>query len=128
VAVQHRSSQDAESVFPTVQTNRASIDGPFAATASQQDGIFTKMDLMIFTKKRVQSGDAHLALALLVGLLFMTAMMVCGTLKNRPLYLLPFFCFQVFDFVLACLTAAGHYTWLPNLTRYYSRSSGYAVP
>jgi len=56
-----------------------------------------------------------LALALVFGLLFITLLMVYGSIKSRPVYLLPFFCFQVFDFILACLTAVGHYTWLPNI-------------
>jgi len=101
--------------LPTVQSVRTVDDWPSSVTSSPNTAILSKMDVMIFTRKRVQSGDAHLALALLIGLLFITAMMVCGVLKGRPLYLLPFFCFQVFDFVLSCLTAAGHYTWLPNL-------------
>jgi lysosomal-associated transmembrane protein len=74
-----------------------------------------KSDVMIFTRKRLQNGDAHLALALLVGLFFITSMLLHGVAKNRPGYLLPFFCFQVFDLILSCLTAVGHYTWLPNL-------------
>jgi len=76
---------------------------------------YSKSDMMVFTRKRLQNGDAHLALALLVGLFFITAMLLHGVAKNRPGYLLPFFCFQVFDLMLSCLTAVGHYTWLPNL-------------
>jgi len=72
-------------------------------------------DVVMFTKKRLQNGDAHLALALLTGLFVITLMLIHGVIKNRPGYLLPFFCFQVFDLVLSCMTAVGHYTWLPNL-------------
>jgi len=87
-----------------------------SAQAMDSDRFFyTKSDVMIFTRKRLQNGDAHLALALLVGLFFITAMLLHGVAKNRPGYLLPFFCFQVFDLMLSCLTAVGHYTWLPNV-------------
>lgn len=87
-----------------------------SALPVEDDRFFnSKSDVMIFTRKRLQNGDAHLALALLVGLFFITAMLLHGVSKNRPGYLLPFFCFQVFDLMLSCLTAVGHYTWLPNL-------------
>jgi hypothetical protein len=43
--------------------------------------------------------------------------MVYGAIKRRPVHLLPFFCFQVFDLIIACLTAVGHYTWLPSIQR-----------
>ncbi|KRZ86437.1 Lysosomal-associated transmembrane protein 4A [Trichinella sp. T8] len=59
--------------------------------------------------------DAHLAIALVFGLMFITSMMIYGIFKGRPLYLIPFFCFQVFDLILSCLTAVGHYTWMPSV-------------
>jgi lysosomal-associated transmembrane protein len=90
-----------------------------------QDGFFyTKADMLLFTRKRLQSGDVHLALALVFGLVFITALLVYGAVMGRPVYLLPFFCFQVFDFILACLTAIGHYTYLPNMRDIIASSPG----
>jgi len=65
--------------------------------------------------RRFRDGDAHLALALVLGMITVTLLLIYGVTKRRPIYLLPFFCYQVFDFVLACLTAVGHYQWLPQI-------------
>ena len=35
--------------------------------------------------------------------------------QNRPGYLLPFFCIQVFDFCLSCLTVVGYFSYAPNI-------------
>lgn len=46
-------------ILPTVQSSRVVIDGP-SATSSHQSGFLSKMDVMVFTKKRVQSGKIFL--------------------------------------------------------------------
>uniref|UniRef100_A0A914UTB3 Lysosomal-associated transmembrane protein 4A n=1 Tax=Plectus sambesii TaxID=2011161 RepID=A0A914UTB3_9BILA len=81
------------------------------------EGIHLRKEMLAFTRYRVESGDAHLALALVVGLLLITLQMVYGGIKRRPVHLLPFFCFQVFDLIITCLTAVGHYSWLPSIHR-----------
>jgi lysosomal-associated transmembrane protein len=101
--------------LPTPLPRRRFSNDNVEENAKMQKSFYTKNEMMFFTQKRIQSGDAHLALALILGLFSITAMLIYGAAKSRPVYLLPFFCFQVFDFVLACLTALGHYTWLPNL-------------
>jgi len=74
-----------------------------------------KSDLVVFSRRKIDSGDAHVALALVFGLAVLTFMMIYGAVKERPLYILPFFCIQVFDFIVSCLTAVGHYNWLPSV-------------
>uniref|UniRef100_A0A1B6LJD2 Lysosomal-associated transmembrane protein 4A n=1 Tax=Graphocephala atropunctata TaxID=36148 RepID=A0A1B6LJD2_9HEMI len=44
-----------------------------------------------------------------------TALMVYGAIKGKPIYLLPFFCLQVFDFCLSSLTAVGFLMYMPNV-------------
>ncbi|KHJ44026.1 golgi 4-transmembrane spanning transporter [Trichuris suis] len=77
--------------------------------------VIARDQLIAMARRRLQTGDANLAIALLFGLLFITGMMIYGVVKIRPLYLIPFFCFQIFDFILSCLTAVGHYVWMPNV-------------
>ena len=40
-----------------------------------------------------------------------TAMMVQGAWQGRSSYILPFFCLQIFDFVISCLTVAGFFSY-----------------
>lgn len=35
--------------------------------------------------------------------------------QNRPGYILPFFCLQVFDFSLSCLSIVGYLSYSPNI-------------
>jgi len=64
-----------------------------------------------------------------------TCMLLCGALKHRAGYLLPFFCLQLFDFVLSCLTAINWFTaypdgddshWLNSITEQYG-GDGYNI-
>ncbi|KRX63310.1 Lysosomal-associated transmembrane protein 4A, partial [Trichinella sp. T9] len=75
----------------------------------------SRAEVLVITRRRLRPADAHLAIALVFGLMFITSMMIYGIFKGRPLYLIPFFCFQVFDLILSCLTAVGHYTWMPSV-------------
>ncbi|XP_071440284.1 lysosomal-associated transmembrane protein 4A isoform X2 [Hetaerina americana] len=46
-----------------------------------------------------------------------TLLMIYGAMRNKPSYLMPFFCLQVFDFCIACLTAVGYLCYLPDIRR-----------
>ena len=45
---------------------------------------------------------------------FFRFIIVC-MLQSRPGYLIPFFCLQVFDFCLTCLTVVGYMSYAPNV-------------
>ncbi|KAG8235267.1 hypothetical protein J437_LFUL014267 [Ladona fulva] len=62
-----------------------------------------------------------------------TILMVYGAVRNKPSYLMPFFCLQVFDFCIAwggsgkilkegSLTAVGYLCYLPDLSRLIAES------
>ena len=38
--------------------------------------------------------------------------------QGQPGYLMPFFCLQVFDFCLTCLTIVGYFSYVPNIKRW----------
>uniref|UniRef100_A0A1B6GB80 Lysosomal-associated transmembrane protein 4A n=1 Tax=Cuerna arida TaxID=1464854 RepID=A0A1B6GB80_9HEMI len=44
-----------------------------------------------------------------------TLLMVYGAIKGKPVYLLPFFCLQVFDFCISSLSAVGFLLYMPNM-------------
>ncbi|XP_074642820.1 lysosomal-associated transmembrane protein 4A-like [Tubulanus polymorphus] len=44
-----------------------------------------------------------------------TVMLVYGTLRGRPGYLMPFFCLQVFDFCITCLSVVCYFSYMPNI-------------
>ena len=57
-------------------------------------------------------------------MLLITLSLIIGIVHRRPVYMLPFFCYQVFDFIISCLTAIGHYHWLPHLQHQLERQVG----
>ena len=63
---------------------------------------------------------AHLSLRLLLclflsGRLRQILLFLLILLQSRPGYLIPFFCLQVFDFCLSCLTVVGYMSYAPNV-------------
>ncbi|KAL5287254.1 LAPTM4A.2 family protein [Megaselia abdita] len=46
-----------------------------------------------------------------------TLMMIYGAIKGKPSHLLPFFCLQLFDFVITTLTATGYLCYLQAMPR-----------
>lgn len=59
--------------------------------------------------------DMCLAFVLTLCSLTLIIFLLYGTIKNRPGYLMPFFCLQVFDFCLSCLSVVGYFSYAPNI-------------
>ncbi|CAG5115992.1 unnamed protein product [Candidula unifasciata] len=47
-----------------------------------------------------------------------TLALIYGIARNLASYLMPFFCLQVFDFCLSCLTVVGCFTYAPNIKQW----------
>jgi len=72
---------------------------------------------MFMNDRRWSSGveDKFLGLLITMGSFVLTIMLVYGAVKGRPGYLMPFFCLQVFDFCISCLTVVGYFSYIPDL-------------
>ncbi|XP_075220590.1 lysosomal-associated transmembrane protein 4A isoform X2 [Lycorma delicatula] len=61
--------------------------------------------------------DLNVGVVVLFCTFAITLLMVFGAIRGKPLYLMPFFCLQVFDFCIASLTAIGYVCYLPDVHR-----------
>ncbi|XP_055885000.1 lysosomal-associated transmembrane protein 4A-like [Biomphalaria glabrata] len=60
--------------------------------------------------------------------LISTVALVYGVARNLASYLMPFFCLQVFDFCLSCLTVVGCFTYAPNVKKWMEDQGLQNVP
>lgn len=68
-----------------------------------------------FQKKQWNSDDRSVGVLISVCTLVLTLMLIYGALKGRPGYLMPFFCLQVFDFCITCLSVVAYFSYMPNV-------------
>ncbi|XP_019617865.1 PREDICTED: lysosomal-associated transmembrane protein 4A-like [Branchiostoma belcheri] len=69
-----------------------------------------------------RGSDNCVALAITFFTFTMTLLMLYGAIKHRAGYLLPFFCIQVFDFTVGCLTAIGFVSYMPNIRTFMEQN------
>lgn len=70
----------------------------------------------------IRDEDLHVALAITVCTGVVTLLLLYGTIWGQPTYLMPFFCLQVFDFVLSALTVVGYFSYMPDVRRLVASS------
>jgi len=59
--------------------------------------------------------DKFVGMLLTMGSFFVTILLIYGAIKGEQGYLMPFFCLQVFDFCISCLTIAGYCSYMPDV-------------
>ncbi|XP_076364885.1 lysosomal-associated transmembrane protein 4A-like isoform X1 [Tachypleus tridentatus] len=58
--------------------------------------------------------DVHVAMAVTLCTGLITSLMVYGAVRGCPSCLMPFFCLQVFDFMISALSVIGYFSYMPN--------------
>lgn len=62
--------------------------------------------------------DKAVGAAVTASSLAITVMLIYGTARGRPGYILPFFCLQAFDFCISCLTVVGYLSYMPDIKQW----------
>ncbi|CAN8002146.1 unnamed protein product [Ixodes hexagonus] len=70
----------------------------------------------------IRDQDVHVALAITLCTGIITLLLLYGTIWGHPNYLMPFFCLQVFDFILSALTVVGYFSYMPDVRRLVASS------
>ncbi|XP_055644542.1 lysosomal-associated transmembrane protein 4B isoform X2 [Toxorhynchites rutilus septentrionalis] len=95
---------------PILPTPLSKVDPPYAYRDNfQQTGFHNDVDM---------SGSGLVFLCMIA----VTLMLIYGAVKGKPSHLLPFFCLQIFDFVIATLTAAGHLCYIRSMHLWITES------
>ncbi|XP_064487232.1 lysosomal-associated transmembrane protein 4A-like isoform X2 [Ornithodoros turicata] len=70
----------------------------------------------------IRDQDVHVALAITFCTGIITLLLLYGAIWGHANYLMPFFCLQVFDFILSTLTVVGYFSYLPDVRRLVENS------
>jgi len=68
--------------------------------------------------KPATAEDKAVGVAVTASSLAITVMLIYGTARGRPGYILPFFCLQAFDFCISCLTVVGYLSYMPDIKQW----------
>lgn len=71
-----------------------------------------------WVQRRWTSEDKFVGLLFTISYFVITIMLIYGAAKGRAGYLMPFFCMQVFDFCLTCLSVVSYFSYIPNMKRW----------
>jgi len=68
--------------------------------------------------KPATAEDKAVGVAVAASSLAITIMLIYGTARGRPGYIMPFFCLQAFDFCISCLTVVGYLSYMPDIKQW----------
>jgi len=68
--------------------------------------------------KPTTAEDKAVGVAVACSSLAITIMLIYGTARGRPGYIMPFFCLQAFDFCISCLTVVGYLSYMPDIKQW----------
>jgi len=76
------------------------------------------------SKNTWTSEDKFMGMLITLTSFLITCMLVYGALRGKAGYLMPFFCLQVFDFCITCLTIVGYFSYTPNMKVWVAQQDG----
>lgn len=74
--------------------------------------------------RQPNSQDNFFGFLFLSGMIAVSSMLVYGAIVGRPGYLMPFFCIQVFNFCMTCLSGIGYFSYIPNIKQWIEAQPG----
>ncbi|XP_067126230.1 lysosomal-associated transmembrane protein 4A isoform X2 [Centruroides vittatus] len=70
-----------------------------------------------FGKENWQVEDVQVGIVITTCTGALTVLLLLGVIKGIPNFLMPFFCLQIFDFIISALTAVGYFSYVPDVQK-----------
>jgi len=107
-------------LYPTNPEDQLVVGSDQATALPVNTDNFSYGNYQMFRERHWTSEDKFVGMLITMGSFFVTIMLIYGAIKGHASYLMPFFCIQVFDFCVSCLTIVGYFSYMPDIKKWIS--------
>jgi len=94
------------------------IDERMESLGKPESNAHDELDKKLKRNKPTTAEDQAVGVAVAASSLAITIMLIYGTARGRPGYIMPFFCLQALDFCISCLTVVGYLSYMPDIKQW----------